>query len=49
VRATVRSLEDPGPMVPFEHVTTKLSDHLRAQRDDFARYLDSLTETAETH
>lgn len=42
VRATVRSLPDPDPLTPFEHVTTRMSDHLRAQRDDYARYLGTL-------
>ena len=45
VRATVRSLEDPGPLEPFDHVTTTMSDELRAQRDDYAAYLGTLEET----
>ena len=45
VRATVRSLEDPAPLAPFDHVTTTISDELRAQRDDYAAYLGTLEET----
>ncbi len=46
VRATVRSLPDPDALAPFAHVTTEISDHLRAQRDEYAAYLGTLEGTA---
>ena len=42
VRAGCRALPDPDPLSVFDHVHVELTQELREQRDEFARYLASV-------
>ncbi|HEY6577420.1 MAG TPA: pyruvate dehydrogenase (acetyl-transferring) E1 component subunit alpha, partial [Mycobacterium sp.] len=42
VRSGCRALPDPDPLSVFDHVHVELTEELREQRDDFARYLASV-------
>jgi 2-oxoisovalerate dehydrogenase E1 component alpha subunit len=45
VRAGCRALPDPDPMSVFDYVHVELTEELREQRTDFARYLASIGES----
>ena len=42
VRSGCRALPDPDPLSVFDHVHVELTQELREQRDEFARYLASV-------